>query len=81
MALSIFTDPVTGKYKDPGWQALGNELTTLLTPQEYESAKRTVFNAFYTSPTVIASIHEAIGRLGVPDDATILERVAASAIS
>jgi N12 class adenine-specific DNA methylase len=73
VALSIFPDPVTGKYKDAGWQALGEELTTLLTPQEYDSAKRTTFNAFYTSPAVIASIHEAIGRLGVPDDATILE--------
>ena len=73
MALSIFPDPVTGKYKDAGWQALGNELTTLLTPQEYDSAKRTTFNAFYSSPAVIDAIHEAIGRLGVPNDATILE--------
>jgi adenine-specific DNA methylase len=45
----------------------------LLTPQEYDSAKRTTFNAFYTSPTVIASIHEAIAQLGVPETATILE--------
>ena len=66
VALSIFPDPVTGRYKDAGWQALGEELKTLLTPQEYDSAKRTTFNAFYTSPTVIASIHEAIARLGVP---------------
>ncbi len=73
VALSIFPDPVTGRYKDAGWQFLGVELTSLLTPQEYDSAKRTTFNAFYTSPTVIASIHEAIARLGVPDAATILE--------
>jgi hypothetical protein len=26
VALSIFPDPVTGKYKDAGWQALGEEL-------------------------------------------------------
>jgi N12 class adenine-specific DNA methylase len=45
----------------------------LLKPQEYDSAKRTTFNAFYTSPAVIAAIHEAIGRLGIPDDATVLE--------
>ena len=44
-----------------------------LRPQEYDSAKRTTFNAFYTSPTVIAAIHEAIARLGVPASATILE--------
>ena len=35
------------------WQALGEELKALLTPEEYDSAKRTTFNAFYTSPTVI----------------------------
>ena len=73
VALSIFPDPVTGRYKDAGWQALGEELKTLLTPEEYDSAKRTTFNAFYTSPTVIAAIHEAIARLGVPGNATVLE--------
>jgi hypothetical protein len=73
VALSIFPDPVTGTYKGPGWQAIGEELKTLLTPVEYDSAKRTTFNAFYTSPTVITTIHEAIARLGVPADPTILE--------
>src|SRR5260370_19794665 len=64
---------VTGRYKDATWQALGVELKTLLSPEEYDSAKRTTFNAFYTSPTVIAAIHEAISRLGVPRKSTILE--------
>ena len=73
VALSIFPDPVTGKFKDPGWQTIGEELKTLLTSIEYDSAKRTTFNAFYTSPTVITTIHEAIARLGVPANATILE--------
>jgi N12 class adenine-specific DNA methylase len=73
VALSIFPDPVSGRYKDAGWQALGEELRTLLTPEEYYSAKRTTFNAFYTSPSVIAAIHQAISRLGVPGNATILE--------
>jgi hypothetical protein len=73
VALSIFPDPITGMYKDASWQALGEELKRLLTLTEYDSAKRTTFNAFYTSPAVIASIHEAIGRLGVPSNATILE--------
>ena len=72
VALSIFPDPVTGRYKD-GWQSVGEELKTLLSPTEYDSAKRTTFNAFYTSPTVIAGIHEAIARLGIPAGATILE--------
>lgn len=73
VALSIFPDPVSGRYKDATWQAVGKELKSLLTVEEYESAKRTTFNAFYTSPTVIAAMHEAIGRLGLPRSATILE--------
>ncbi len=73
VALSIFPNPVTGRYKDHGWESLSEELKALLTPEEYDSAKRTTFNAFYTSPIVIAAIHEAIARLGVPAHATILE--------
>jgi len=73
VALSIFPNPVSGNYKDAGWQSLGEELKSLLTPSEYDSAKRTTYNAFYTSPTVITTIHEAIARLGVPANATILE--------
>jgi N12 class adenine-specific DNA methylase len=73
VALSIFPDPISGHYKDASWQELGEELKALLSPEEYDSAKRTTFNAFYTSPTVIAAIHEATTRLGVPRHATILE--------
>jgi N12 class adenine-specific DNA methylase len=73
VALSLFPNPVTGSYKDPEWQALGEELSTLLSPEEYDSAKRTTFNAFYTSPTVITAMHEALTRLGVPGSATVLE--------
>ena len=60
VALSLFPDPVTGRYKDAGWQTLGDELKSLLTPEEYDSAKRTTFNAFYTSPVVIDAIHQAV---------------------
>src|SRR5207249_172545 len=73
LALGIFPDPVTGRYKDAGWQALGEELRSLLSPAEYGSAKRTTFNAFYTSPTVIAAMHAALARLGTPADALVLE--------
>ncbi len=73
VALSIFPHPVTGLYKDASWQALGEELKSLLTPEEYDSAKRTTFSAFYTAPTVITAIHEAVTRLGVPGNATVLE--------
>jgi tRNA G46 methylase TrmB len=64
---------VKGRYKDASWQAIGDELKTLLSPEEYDSAKRTTFNAFYTSPVVIAAIHEAIARLGIPANPIVLE--------
>jgi hypothetical protein len=73
VALSLFPDPVKGTYKDSTWQALGEELSQLLSPAEYESAKRTTFNAFYTSPLVMRAMFEGLSRLGVPADATVLE--------
>src|SRR5262249_5017646 len=71
VALTLFPDPVSGRYKGPSWQALGEELKNLLTPEEYESARRTVFNAFYTSPVVIRAMHEALARLGTPSNALV----------
>jgi N12 class adenine-specific DNA methylase/SAM-dependent methyltransferase len=73
VALSIFPDTVTGRYKDTGWQALGLELKALLSPDEYASAKRTTFNAFYTSSIVIRAMYQGLKRLGVPDTALVLE--------
>jgi hypothetical protein len=81
VALSLFPDPVNGRYKDATWQDLGEKLKELLTADEYASAKRTTFNAFYTSPTVIAAMHEAITRLGVPKTQPFWSRVAASETS
>ena len=65
MALPIFPDPVHRHLQGPGWQAIGEELSSLLTPEEYDSAKRTTFNAFFTSPVVIRAMHDALSRLGV----------------
>ncbi len=73
VALSLFPDPLTGKYKDAGWQTLGEELQSLLSPEDYESAKRTTFNAFYTSPDVMEAMHAALDRLGMPQNGVILE--------
>jgi SAM-dependent methyltransferase len=73
VALSLFPNPVTGRYKDETWRELGEELRAMLSPEEYASAKRTTFTAFYTSPTVIQAMHEALARLGVPEHATVLE--------
>ena len=72
VALTLFPDPVTGRYKE-GWKDLGEELQSLLTPEEYDSAKRTTFCAFYTAPTVMNAMHQALTRLGVPAGATVLE--------
>ncbi|MEO2092249.1 MAG: class I SAM-dependent methyltransferase, partial [Gemmataceae bacterium] len=73
VALSIFPEPVSGRYKDATWRLLGEELSRLLTPDEYDSARRTTFNDFYTSPEVIDAIHEATVRLGLPAGGTLLE--------
>ena len=73
VALRLFPDPVTGQYKDDSWKALGEELQSLLTPEEYDSAKRTTFTAFYTSPIVMQAMHDAMARLGLPQEATVLE--------
>jgi N12 class adenine-specific DNA methylase/predicted RNA methylase len=73
VALSLFPDPVTGRYKDSGWQALGDELKSLINPAEYESARATVYNQYFTSPVVMRAMHRALSRLGVPPEATVLE--------
>ncbi len=73
VALSLFPDPVTAEFKSPEWRTLGGELRGLLTPEEYASAKRTTFSAFYTSPIIIRAIHAALPRLGVPDGELVLE--------
>jgi len=73
VALSIFPDPVTGQYKSPAWEQFGRELKELLTPEEYASAKRTTFTAFYTSSVVVRAMYDAFERLGVPRGATVLE--------
>ncbi|MCB0208660.1 MAG: DEAD/DEAH box helicase family protein, partial [Anaerolineae bacterium] len=72
LANHIFPEPGTDRYKD-GWEALGQELAALLTREEYDSAKRSTFNAFYTSPTVMQAIYEGLERMGVPTDAHVLE--------
>ena len=45
------------------WSKEYAQLNELLTPQEYASAKASVLNAHYTSPTVIRAIYEAIERM------------------
>ena len=82
VALALFPNPVIlkkqpnhefGGYRDASWRKLGDELQSLLTPAEYESARATVRYAYYTSPIVMQAMHAALERLGVPADATVLE--------
>lgn len=49
---------------DEKWATEYKELSELLTPQEYAQARSTVNDAFYTSPTVIDGIYEALGNFG-----------------
>ncbi|HYZ97917.1 MAG TPA: hypothetical protein VE575_04140 [Acidimicrobiales bacterium] len=39
-------------------------LRALLSPEEWDGARRTVLNAHYTDPTVVAAIWDAAARLG-----------------
>lgn len=57
---------------DEKWATEYKELSELLTPQEYAQARSTVNDAFYTSPTVIDGIYEALGNFGF-DGGSVLE--------
>ena len=46
------------------WRSEYAELKDLLTEDEYESARASVLNAHYTSPTVIKAIYKAIENMG-----------------
>ncbi len=46
------------------WSSEYNELKSLLSPDEYESARSSTLNAYYTSPVVINSIYHGIENLG-----------------
>jgi N12 class adenine-specific DNA methylase len=46
------------------WQTERAELTGLLTPKEYESARATTLNAHYTAPVVIRGMYAALERFG-----------------
>ena len=47
-----------------GWEEERDRLKSLLTEQEYESARASTLNAHYTSPVVVSAIYDAVQRLG-----------------
>ena len=50
--------------ENASWASEHRELQSLLTPEEYESARATTLNAHYTSPTVIKAIYKAVENMG-----------------
>nr|WP_244324542.1 hypothetical protein [Sporofaciens musculi] len=51
--------------KNEAWAAEYAELKAALTPDEYREARASTLNAFYTSPTVIKAMYEALGNMGL----------------
>lgn len=49
---------------NPAWANEFQELYAALSPEEYQSARASVLNAHYTSPTVIKAIYSAIESMG-----------------
>ena len=47
------------------WAAEYKELYDTLTAEEYDAARSSTLNAFYTSPTVIRAMYEALGNMGL----------------
>lgn len=60
----------------PEWEKLGQELRDLLTPDEYETARRSTQYAHFTSEGVIGGIYAALERLGVTGSPRLLEPAA-----
>lgn len=52
---------------NPSWGTEFLELSVVLTPDEYESAKDSVLTAFYTPPVVIQGIYKAMEQMGFRD--------------
>ena len=58
--------------KKDNWSQEYNELKSLLTPEEYNSARASTLTAFYTPPIVINAIYKAIHNMGA-EEVNILE--------
>ena len=51
--------------KNADWAKENAELKSLLTADEYSEARASTLNAFYTSPTVIKAMYEALSNMGL----------------
>ena len=50
--------------REASWRKEFNELKSLLTEEEYEAARSTVNDAFYTSPIITQAIYEGLSNIG-----------------
>jgi hypothetical protein len=55
------------------WQSVADELSELLTAEEYASARASTPNAHYSPPEVVQAIWQAMERFGLQPGAHILE--------
>ena len=58
------------------WATEYAQVRELLTPEEYREARASTLNAFYTSPTVIKAMYEALGNMGLQQGNVLEPRVA-----
>lgn len=57
--------PYAFEEHNESWSAEYRELKEALTPEEYREARASTLNAFYTSPTIIKSMYEILGNMGL----------------
>ena len=51
--------------REESWRTEYAQLKELLTPEEYREARESTLNAFYTSPTVIKAMYQALENMGL----------------
>ena len=57
--------PQAFEERNSAWAEEYTQLKGILTPEEYSAARASTLNAFYTSPTVVKAMHEALGNMGL----------------
>ena len=57
--------PQAFEERNSAWAAEYTQFKGVLTPEEYSAARASTLNAFYTSPTVIKAMYEALGNMGL----------------
>ena len=57
--------PQAFEERNSAWAEEYMQLKGVLTPEEYSAARASTLNAFYTSPTVIKAMYEALGNMGL----------------